>query len=329
MSIDRPRGPRRLHRRAIVVDVLGTALVAVVAGVVLAAVWSDLPDRIATHWDGDGVADRFTARGPGFAALAIGAPVALALALTALMALVPRSAPGVRWAASLPVGLAAGVSTLSVGTAVGQRDGATPPLGLLIVAMFVVGAAATAAAAVFVRPSTPPAATEPPPADSPRLEGDAAAWWTGRARPSIVVAVAIAALLIAVAAAVAFATPTILAAAIVVPALVLAAALTSFRITIGGRQVVVSGALLRWPTIRIPVETVERAEVARVSIWGYGGIGLRTGPSGSGVITRNGEALILHRTDGTTFAVTCDDPVTAAATLNTQRDRAVSSCSSD
>ena len=42
------------------------------------------------------------------------------------------------------------------------------------------------------------------------------------------------------------------------------------------------------------------------------------------MITRNGDALVIERTDGSGLAITCDDPETAAATVNTLRTRATS-----
>ncbi len=53
----------------------------------------------------------------------------------------------------------------------------------------------------------------------------------------------------------------------------------------------------------------------------WGGLGLRSRPGATGIITRGGDALELQRTDDTTVMITVDDAHNAAATINSLLER--------
>lgn len=69
----------------------------------------------------------------------------------------------------------------------------------------------------------------------------------------------------------------------------------------------------------LPLETVTWADVTRIDCLGdFGGWGVRKGFNGSwGLVTRNGEALVVHRAEQCDWVFTVDDAQLAAATLNT------------
>lgn len=70
------------------------------------------------------------------------------------------------------------------------------------------------------------------------------------------------------------------------------------------------------PRRRIDIGQIRSATTEQVQPLDRGGWGWRTGPSGTSVIIRTGEALVLHLRDGGRFAVTVDRASDAAAIVN-------------
>lgn len=54
---------------------------AIIAAVVLAVRWEQLPDLVATHWGPSGAADEYTSKGWGLATITLGLPVIVAVAV--------------------------------------------------------------------------------------------------------------------------------------------------------------------------------------------------------------------------------------------------------
>lgn len=76
--------------------------------------------------------------------------------------------------------------------------------------------------------------------------------------------------------------------------------------------------------LEVPLEQITGAEVARIDdpLHDFAGWGLRVDASGrTGVVSRAGTALRIHRTDGTEVVITVDDAWDAAAVLNTLVDQ--------
>lgn len=325
MSIDQSSPGAGYDARSLLIGIAAIATLGAIAGAVLWWAWDDLPDRIATHWDGAGVADDFSDKSGRLAATLIGLPVGISVLLAVFMGFVPRSAPGTRWISALPVGLAAGVLTTTVGSAVQQRNGGDASIAVTLLLMLVFGVAAAAAVVPFLPSANAGIATAPPPADAPRLDTDARVWWAGTASTSPWLLGGLLALCVVPGVVIAATSRIgwVVALFLLLPA-VLVAANSRFRITIGSDRVVASGALLGWPRLALALDSIASADAEPVSMWSYGGMGLRYGPKGTGVITRSGEGLVIERADGTTVAITCDDAATAAATINTLRSRATS-----
>lgn len=323
MSIDRGSADEGLNTRSLVIAVLAIVLVSAVAAAVLWWAWPELPERVATHWDGSGQPDAYTDRSAGLALMLVGLPAAVSVALALATGFVPQSAPGSRWVSALPVGLAAGMLTLTTGSTVQQRDGGEATIGPLILTMLVIGGLATAAVAALLPSTRLDDAAGPPPPDAPRLADGGRAWWTGTARVSPLLVGGLLALLLGSATLITLAVGLgwILAVLLLVPALLIVAH-SRFRITIGDDRVVASGALAGWPRISVPLATVAAAGTRPVSVREFGGIGLRYRRRSSGVITRSGTALVLTRSDASEVVVTCDDAEAAAATVNSLRSQA-------
>ncbi|MFG2567797.1 DUF1648 domain-containing protein [Streptomyces sp. NPDC048567] len=87
------------------------------------------------------------------------------------------------------------------------------------------------------------------------------------------------------------------------------------------RGITVSG-LLPWPRIRVPLDRIEAAASRDIRPFTeYGGWGYRIRPGRSGVMIRSGEGIVARLTNGRDFAVTVDDSATGAALLNTLIDQ--------
>ncbi|MFE0171623.1 DUF1648 domain-containing protein [Streptomyces sp. NPDC059002] len=93
-------------------------------------------------------------------------------------------------------------------------------------------------------------------------------------------------------------------------------------VAVDRRGLTVSPGALPWPRVRLPLDRMERADSDSVNaLADYGGWGYRIRPGGSGIILRSGEALVVRRANGKSFAVTVEDSGTAAALLNTLVER--------
>jgi len=86
--------------------------------------------------------------------------------------------------------------------------------------------------------------------------------------------------------------------------------LSRVTVSVDQLEVVVRYGPWRWPVQRIATSELSSMEVTDISPMRFGGWGYRWVPNRrlSGAILRKGPGLVLHRTDGRTFAVTVDNP---------------------
>jgi hypothetical protein len=107
--------------------------------------------------------------------------------------------------------------------------------------------------------------------------------------------------------------------------IVAAAAGVAFRVRVSAEGLRVR-SVLGWPTTRIRLESIEKAEVVTVSPFAeFGGWGWRIAVDGRrGIVLRTGQALQVVHGGGRVFVVTVDDAATAAGLLNALRERAAS-----
>ncbi len=298
-------------------------MIALGASLYLVAVRSRLPIEVATHWNGDGVADGFTSRDtlPWLAAvlsLVSGLPITLIALVASTSPLMPR------WLSGLGGGIVAFVAAIFLFTAQAQLD--TEEIiefpGWVIGLATVAGLAVTALGAVLTPPpESLPATTDPAPADAlrhPLAEG-ATAVWTGRTPfgMAMVIATLLTTMLFLVLAAF---TSWWMLAMLLVLALVLIGS-TSFAVTAGPAGVRVAG-IFGFPRVTVPLAEITAAEAGTIRAMQFGGWGYKINLAGdSAVITQSGSALVLHRTDGKRFLVSLDRPEQPAALLSTLMDR--------
>lgn len=317
---------RHLARRAIAWSSLVGLLLALVAAAVVWAWRDELPAQVASHWSGGGVPDGFMSPA---ALVLVGVVTTVALCgLFAAIGLTQGAAASTRRiTAAGCVWSGAFMAAIVVGTLAPQRglaDASEVGLSgstLLVSILLPLVPAGIAAALVPGDPAMP--AREAVPDDAPRAtlrEGERAVWLRrATGGPGLAVG-AVAVALTALAAAL-----TAEWSMLVVPVLLAALFVTMFAFTV---RVDPSGLTVRsaarWPGTHVPADEVVRASVTHVRpLREYGGWGWRTARDGRvGVVLRGGEALLVERTGGRSFAVTVDDAADAAALLNAMADRA-------
>ncbi|MFV0259193.1 MAG: DUF1648 domain-containing protein [Acidimicrobiales bacterium] len=296
-------------------QILVAMVLVVLAAAVLTAGWGGLPESVATHWGPSGAADGYTSKGWGLIALTLGVPVIVAVALGALMTMVSSVSPLRSMAGAVPVAFLALLLTLTVGLTVTQDDGGDAPTALVVAAAVVLGLIAGMISRQLADPPPPlPSRTVAPPADQPRLTGTGTPSWTGTARSGVEGWIVMA--LVAVLTIVLMVTGAWWVAFITAPAMMLVAANLNFDVTVGRSNIVVASRL-RWPRLIIPLDEVASATAERgITAWKWGGFGLRARRDRTGIITRSGDGLDIERTDGHHLVITVDEPVTAAAAIN-------------
>lgn len=296
------------------------------AAVVVRAWRDELPAQVASHWSRGGVPDGFMSP---TALVLVGLVSTVALCgLFAAIGLTQGSAASTRRiTAAGCVWSGAFMAAVVVGTLAPQRGLADPSqvglsgAALLTAVLLPLVPAGIAAALVPGDPAMP--AAEAVPADAPRtaLRDGERAVWLRRATGGPGLAVGAVAVALTALAAALTAEWTML----VVPVLLAALFVTMFAFTV---RVDPSGLTVRsaarWPGTHVPADEVVRASVTQVRpLRDYGGWGWRTARDGRvGVVLRGGQALLVQRTGGRSFAVTVDDAAEAAALLNTMADRA-------
>lgn len=304
---------------------VGVVLPLVIGGAALAWAWPDLPAQVATHWGANGQADGFMNRSTGLVMWNLGVLAGLWAMLTAAVAGVPASAPGARGIKAIPAATAWGVAMLTIGSAVAQRgDVATArPLSgwwvVLALAAAVLGAAVGYAAG-DPAPAMPARDRDPDPS-APRLANPTAGsvWWTGVA-PAGRGMMMMAAGMVLFGLVMAWVVDP-WAALLILPVFGVLVASSYARVTVGQQKVVVSGGLFGWPRLSVDLDSVAAAMPTTTTIKQWGGLGLRSRPGATGIITRGGDALELQRTDDTTVMITVDDAHNAAATINSLLER--------
>jgi uncharacterized membrane protein len=319
--------------RRTVVLALGWALpVGLVLLTVLPAIalWSRLPEPVATHWNLRGHPNGAMPR-----VSAVGISLALACAGAALAALWTAVKPRT---AGVGVALLAGglfLSGLGASTSLvvilGNLDAATwrqaaslgwARLAIMLVIPYGLGAAG-AVAGRLTEVSVPP----PSPGAGARLglSPTERAFWSAGARSRPAVPLTIAGLAAAAAGgAIALdgtAGPGLLIAAAMVVVAGAVLSVSSVWVTAGADGLTVRYGPLGWPVTRLPLRRILSAEAIRVRTvsWGYRGSLLLAGRAA--VIVRNGPALRVHLKGNRRFLVTVDDAESGAALINDELAR--------
>ncbi|MER6788879.1 DUF1648 domain-containing protein [Streptomyces sp. NPDC000658] len=280
-----------------------------------------LPDRMATHYRLDGQADGFTGRGAFMAT-----STTLLAGVAAIMAvLVGRATARSGWLLVTAYAVAGLMGSLFVSVQLvnhgAHGDASAARLSPWHLAVSVTVAAACAGVGLLVSralgsrdpdsPSAHPA--RPGLAEGELADGELAAWAhaTG-SRPLGALGLVLTAAAVAL---LPFTGPAAAAPLLLggLPCLCFA----RLYVTVGRQGLTVAPGRLPWPRIRLPLESLTGASHRHVDALGdFGGWGYRVRSGGSGVILRSGPTLVVRRAGGREFAVTVDDPATAAALLN-------------
>ncbi|MFI2104894.1 DUF1648 domain-containing protein [Isoptericola sp. NPDC019693] len=312
-------------RRAMAWSSLVGLLFALGAAAVVLAWRDELPAQIASHWSGSGAPDGFMAP-TAIALVGLATTIGLCALFAAIGITQGAAASTRRIAAAGCVWSGAFMAAIVVGTLAPQRgltDASQVELSggtMLASILLPLVPAGIAAALVPGDPAMP--ARQPVPDDAPRAElrdGERAVWLRrATGGPGLAVG-AVAVALTALASALTgewtmLVVPAVLAA--------LFATMFAFTVRVDATGLTVRSAV-RWPGTHVPAREVVRASVTQVRpLRDYGGWGWRTARDGRvGVVLRSGEALLVERTGGRSFAVTVDDAADAAALLNAMADR--------
>lgn len=319
----------------------GPLTLAVMTALPWVATWGDLPDPVATHWNGAGRPDGH-ARPALAAALTVGPAVVAALVLlAALRGARRRSAPPPH-PVSGPTGppaLLRGPVVAVVAAAVGGQfcalsyvltganagasswDQAEAPLGWVVPVVVAGMALPLLAAARAVRKGGTPApapAGRPDSGDSLRASERVA--WVGECHvrwPYLLAAALVAG------AAVGAVMSLWITAGLALAALAVAA-IGSVHVTVGVRGVRATMPT-GWPGVRIPLRRIATARAIDLAPAPWGGWGYRGSLAVLGRaawVLRAGPALELTLEDGRVFAVTVDGAPEAAAAVTELLSRA-------
>lgn len=312
--------------RTVIVAAVVPLLISLTAIVAILFALPDLPDPIATHWN---IAGEVDGTGPvWFAFIAVGL-MPLGYSAFVLFLARPRAGEGITtvmrlMAATAPF-LSAVLSITIGGSVVVQRGIASasdaPDIGWLVATGFGAGIL-LAVVSWFVLPKGEPSQVAEHPITAMPLGATEKAAWMQRIGPSriavAVLSVAVGVLVIAAGTMwVLVATPIALGySAFVLLIVGLVSSMLVWRVTVGAGGLRVRSAI-GWPDYRFALGDIESVSSIEVDpVRDFGGWGIRWGGHRRwGVITRRGEAIEVHRRDGSAFIVTVPSAGEGAALL--------------
>ncbi len=305
---------------------LAIAAVTVAVAVVPLLVVGDLPDPVATQWSFDGTVSSTM---PSTVLLALVAvfvvPSAAAMAAVAFSRREAR--PGSRmWVGVLAL-VATMLSLVSLLTALANQghDNAADVTGpsvweIILVVIVPLAVAAVVAWAVAQLPESPLPAVDARPL---QVDDSVVVAWSR----SLTVRwlLWLAAVVGAVGVGLALLTSEPWTGVVLVVSIVPVALLARIEVFADRRGLTVAYGPWAWPRTRIPLERIEAAEAIDLKPAEWGGWGYRGSLKlfrQAAVVLRGGPGLRIDLADGRRFAVSIDDPGTAAAVLNREASRA-------
>lgn len=285
---------------------------------------SDLPDRLATHFDGSGTPDDSMTQG----VFLLFTSAFMVAGIAVLIGLALRSKPlvqGVGAIAGFLGGFFAGLGAAILGaTVVAQRDieswtEADGPW-MLVVAIIILGLTMGAIGARLgsMLPVSEPVAFDTTTQPVMDLSDTENAVWSTRMRSSPLFMVGAAVLVLGIV--IALGTMWW----IMIPTLVsgfAALALATLHVRADAQGLHVKYGLLPWPRTNVRVDQIEQATVIDVRPMQWGGWGYRGSlklMKQAAVVHRAGPGVRLDLKDGKVFVVTVDNPETPVALLNAE-----------
>lgn len=315
--------PRPAVGRLVLIAVAVALVLVTVLPVVLVG---ELPDTLATRWDGSGTPTSSVGR-TALVVVVGSAVLATALGLVAL-ALWPRplrsnQGPVLAGGAAV-VGAVCALPLVSILLANQDvddwRDVAGPPVWEF--ALVILGSLAVGAVAAWAASSLP--SVDERPAPTPPLDAPAAAQvaWTRHLSVTWALAASAATVLVGVVTA---AVGQIGVGLIVVVTGAATSVLSRIQVFADHRGLTVTYGWWTWPRTAIPLDRIASAAAIDVAPAEWGGWGYRGSVRlfrQAAVVLRRGEGLRVDLVDGRRFVVTIDDACTAAAVLERERVRA-------
>lgn len=287
---------------------------------------ADLPPTIAIHFDGSGTPD---GSGPVWVPILMAA-IAGVIALGVIMAVlrgdptrdVAPAAIGFAHVISIMLSLIA-IVTINVNQGTSdwtQADDLPGAMfaGALLVPALVAGLVAARLRAILPQPAPVPVATIP----SLGLAPGERATWSEVITLNWMWAVGAIAAMVGVGLTFTTAWPAGIAAG--VGGVGAALAFHRYRVRVSADGVRVEFGVAGWPRVAIPLDRVATARAEHIDPMKWGGWGYRGSLYVFGraaMVHRRGPGLVLALKDDRHFAVTCDDPTTAAGLVNDLVDR--------
>ncbi|GAA2680974.1 DUF1648 domain-containing protein [Streptomyces lunalinharesii] len=316
-----PSAPPAPNRPRGWIAALPFLLVTVCLGGVYAVVAHRLPERLATHFGGDGRPDGYaSAQGLLWGCLGILLVLGVGIGVLVRLGMPARSGRtliATGYFTAVVLGYPAAV-VLFGNAAATDAAAVRMPLSQLAAAL---GAGALAAGLGWLLAGPDPEERRPEPGRVRRLDlpaGVRAGWTRTVSSPPMA---ALAALMACGGIVMGAFAGWVGGGALLLGALTVAVH-CSVRVTVDQRGLTLTPALFPFPLHRVPLDKVAEATSRRISTLAeYGGWGYRIRPGGSGLLLRSGDGLVLRRTNGREFVVTVDDAATAAALLTTCLDR--------
>ncbi|MGM1028506.1 MAG: DUF1648 domain-containing protein [Actinomycetota bacterium] len=297
------------------------ALVLALPPIVIAASWAalapQLPDTVATHWSGVGVADGVSATVPTAVMLLSITSALLVVALVlAAVRMADRSRAMLLSLLAAVSGMVAAAWVISAVTTVEAGSAQTAVLGPWL--LLLLGS---------VLLLLVPLAVHPRDDDVPRgdermlpLTQSRAASWSGEESSSafLVVGVVVGACSLLLAALLPVSpgpwVPILAALALLVAAAVVVA-LARIRVLVDAEGLRVRGVLVPLPLRTIPLARIRLVEALVVEPLDWGGWGYRGLPGRLAIVLRRGPGIVVTTREGSRFAVTVGDAQQGASTL--------------
>ncbi|TFB95571.1 hypothetical protein E3O25_02130 [Cryobacterium sp. TMT1-3] len=297
----------------------------VVAVVVTWLLWIDrLPSVLPRQWGSDGAVSSTI---PTWAMAVIAFGVSLGAAILATGWLRERRAPN-RRQVYVGLGFAAGLASslwlMTAGITIDAGD-AEPKLGAWLLLTF--AACGYGALPYFLAQKwMPPVLPEPPTTENDNSKIDLSMPWSTLVTSPVIAVIGGGVVLggaVAIFVLLTDAQQTLAASVMtgVVVGVILLVTLVfvQVRVTVDGRGLSVVSRLLGIRLKKVSLDQVESAFADTVSALQYGGWGYRLTSGRTAVVMRGGPALVVNLRRGNQFAVTVDEPHTAAALLNALR----------
>ena len=286
--------------------------------------WRDaLPAELASHWSGSGPADD---------AMAIGALLALNLAMTGVPAVAGfavsfwpgisrRARRGSYFFLGVFGGMGAAAWLLSAGLTMQVGDPYEVVLGPWVIVSIVAAAYGLIPFAISPKPRIEATDVEKRFEFAPSETGAWSQTITGNMFLWVAIGlIVLGSVIYAPAVIDGRASDQIVGIAVMAAAIALVASFVRLRVTADWRGLRVVSALFRIPLKRIRLDAIDVVEAAELRPAEWGGWGYRIMPGRSAVILRKGPGLIVTTRNEKQFAISLDDPETPAALLATLRD---------